>query len=749
MRLATLLALLLALTPAGAFAQTLVRDGRPVARIYFEPSDRLETAAEELNDHLRKMSGATLEVVHTSDPRAVKGPAIVLGPLAVKMGAAPNGVTPSREGFRLVNRGEVLLIGGESDDGTLFGAYAVLGKLGVDWVMPGEIGEVIPRRTTVVVPPLDESQSPDFAMRRLWYRGGADTVTADDKARMDVWLRRQRAGSFQPVSAQTAGHFWPAFIKRHKAEFDADPTLYALRRDAQGRLVRKGPQIETTDPRIAAMMAQDIRDTFEKKGWPRDKAVGFPIGPADTSGYSLSPESAAAGSGATDPVFGEPDQTDLLVKLGNDILAALGPDYPNVHVGFYSYGLHGGFPARYTPDPRVAVIFAPINFSRYHSLTDPTSRSQPLYKAVLDQWAALARRQGNPMLYRGYNWNLAENMMPYSKLRIWGEELVYYRDAGVEGLNVEATKAWGVNGPGDWLFMKLAWDASQDWRVLLADYCAKAFGEGAGPMRRYLLRLTETQAAAGQEAGSYHAIPLIFDQAFVAAARADLDEAERLARLPAEKERIGHFRSGVDLLELYLAYREAADRFDFKTALDRYNAMHATWRGYYDRNPDVVAREAPAYLERFIGPFVREAAALPVLQPLPDKLKTAFGPGDFQDPALDDSAWALTSTWASTWDAQRLAGQTVWYRHRFTLTAAEAGGAPLHLFLGGFDDRATVWLNGKLVGDSGRRFSAPATFDLPDAAAGENLLVIRIVRDNPMNEIGIGGLVRQSFLFSR
>ena len=204
---AALLALLLAFAPAVALGQTLVRDGRPVARIYFAPSDRLETAAEELNDHLGKMSGATLEVVRTADPRAVKGPAVVLGDLATRMGAAPTAATPSREGFRLLTDGDRLLVGGESDDAVLFGVYAVLEMLGVDWVMPGEIGEVIPRRTTVVLPRLDESHKPDFSMRRLWYRGGADIVSKEDRDRMDIWLRRQRAGSFQPVVAQTAGHY--------------------------------------------------------------------------------------------------------------------------------------------------------------------------------------------------------------------------------------------------------------------------------------------------------------------------------------------------------------------------------------------------------------------------------------------------------------------------------------------------------------------------------------------------------------
>jgi hypothetical protein len=633
----------------------------------------------------------------------------------------------------------VLLIGGESDDGTLFGAYAVLEKLGFDWVMPGEIGEIAPARGALSLPRLDESQAPDFAMRRLWYRGGRKWITPADRARLDVWLRRQKGGGYRPVAAQTAGHVWPAFIKRHQAEFDRDPTMYALRRNPDGSVSRRGPQLESVHPRIPELMADEIRERFAREGWPKDKVVGFPIGPADGGGYSISPEARAAGSGTIDPVTGEADQTDPLVRLGNTMLAALGDEYPNVHVGFYSYGAHGGFPKRYRPHPRIAVIFAPINFSRYHSLVDPLSRTQPHYKAVVDAWAALHREQGNPLLFRGYNWNLAENMLPYSKLRIWGEELPYYRDAGVSGLNVEATKAWGVNGPSDWLFMKLAWDASRDWRALLDDYAQKSFGAGAAPMKRYLLRLTETQREAGQEAGSYHAIPLIFDRAFVDAAKTDIAEAKRLAREPAQKTRIGYFEPSVELLDRYLDYYEAANRFDFPAALEAYQAMYATWKAAYAQNPDIAAKEAPEYLERFIGPFVTQAAALSpyIVERLPDELETAFGeaPKD----------WRRTKTFSSTWDAQRLSGETVWYRHRFT-----ADERPLHLFLGSFNDEATVFVNGERVGSSSRKFSQPAVFDLtPALKAGENTLTIRIVRNQSLNEMGVGGLFRPSFLFSR
>jgi len=749
-----LFGLLLLMLPVACSAGTLTVSGHPVERIYVDADvskdSPLQLAADELNHHLSKVIGHDLPVVRTDDPAAVKGPAIVLGELAVRMGAVPQKASESKEGFRLLTHGNLVLIGGESDEGALFGAYELLERLGFDWVMPGPIGEITPTEGALAIPALDESQAPDFSMRRLWYRGGRKLVSPDEQAAMDTWLRRQKGGSYQPVAAQTAGHYWQTFIKKHQAAFDQDPTLYALRRHPDGTVSRGGPQLEAADPRVAKMMADDIRATFIAKGWPRDKVAGFPIGPADAGGFSISQMAVAAGLGPPDPLTGEADQTDLIVRLGNEVLKDLGPEYPNVVVGFYSYDAAGGYPVRYRPDPRIAVIFAPIGFSRYHSLIDPLSRTQAAYKTVFDKWAALHRAQGNALLYRGYNWNLAENMLPYSKARIWGEELPYYRDAGVSGLNVEATKAWGVNGPSDWLFMKLAWNASQDWHALLTDYCRKAFGDGGPAMERYFLRLTDRQRTAGQEAGSYYAIPLIYDHAFVQAARADISEASRLARTADQRTRISYFEPSVDLLDEYLDYFDATGRFDFARALDRYNAMQATWSKAYALNPDIAAKEAPQYLERFIGAFVRQAAAYTsgdyrLVQPLPDALETALGaPGD--TPPAD--GWRPTKTFSSTWDAQRLsvsADQAVWYRYRFAAPA----GRPLYLFLGSFNDEATVFVNGHRVGSSGRRYSQPAVFDLtPALKAGENQLLIRIVRNQSLNEIGVGGLFRPSFLFT-
>jgi hypothetical protein len=479
--------------------------------------------------------------------------------------------------------------------------------------------------------------------------------------------------------------------------------------------------------------------------------------------FSVSGESELAGSGRNDPIVGDRDMTDLCILLGNRILEKIGIEYPNVSLGFYSYSVHGDYPLRYVPNSRINQIFAPINFSRFHSVFDTNSKTKPYYRSVVEQWGAQSRRSGNQLAYRGYNWNLAENMLPYSQLKILGEELPWYHKQGVEVINVEATKAWSLNGAHDFLLAKLSWDVAQNWRVVLKDYCAKAFGEGGAMMEEYFLDLTRRQHAAGQESGSYYAFPLIYDQAWVAQERAKLESAEKMAEKADERTRIRYVAAGLEALALYLEYFEAAGKFEFALAQKAYDAMLSHWRETQTLNANLVAREVPEYLKRFIGAFVSGAlkvstAPYQIVQPLPDLLTTMIDPNDvgekmnFYGPDLNDTLYFKTRTWSAPWDSQGLGAfrkGAVWYRVHFALPA-KFQEKHCGLFLGGVEDQASVWLNGKEVGASQRRFSNPILFDLTSSlhATGDNVLVIRIRRISAANEIGLGGILRPSFIFS-
>jgi len=763
----------------------IIRDGKPLAKIYIHPDDLRAVdghgegeknplawippgeIASELMDHLQKMSGATLEVVQTRSAGDIPAPAIVVGELAVQLGAQPQKTVASGEGFRLLTRDNRVLIGGQTRSGALLGVHQLLRRLGCDWVMPGEIGQVIPSRSTVVVDDIDQSQAPDFLVRKLWYHGGYHQNKEQEDQRFYLWQRRQMGGAYWPAALDTAGHAWEIIVPANRKVFEENPDMLALCRAPDGALKRMGPQLESTSPKVVQLFIDEIRGTYRKNieagKWTRETPAGFGIGPADGLGFSISTESQLAGAGKIDPIAGEPDQTDLLVLLGNRVLEQVHDEYPNAYVGFYSYSVHEEFPARYTPHPNLVVTFAPISFSRYHSLLDPHSKTQAYYRHVVEQWGRLAKKQGNTLIYRGYNWNLAENMVPYSKARIWGEELPWYHRQGFIGASVEAAKMWSVLGPSDYIYMRLAWDSDQKWQDLLHEFCRKAYGQGAAPMEQYFLSQIDRQSSAGQEAGSYFAIHLIYDLQWVDQSQKLLDAAHAAARTEAQKTRIQYIGYALEALRLYLNYHDATMRFDFPAAQSGYDAMLAHYEKTHAINSDLVSDFVPIYLKRFLADYTRQAnqytsGSYRLVQRLPDAMTTMFDPhaaGDqmnFQGTSINDSSFIQTRTWSTTWDAQGLGAVragAVWYRWRFTLPP-ELKGKPVGLLLGGVDDEARVFVNGRPIGTSGIGFSVPFAFDLTDElnADGENLLAIQVVRNTGLNELGTGGILRPSFLFT-
>lgn len=721
----------------------------------------LREAVNDLAYHLATMTGQKFAIRPVDSRTEVSGPAIIVGRLAEEFGITPD-PTPERNAIRVASTATHVFLVGETPSATSNAIYDFLRQLGCDWVMPGKIGEIIPWKAEEILPPSDRQSRPSFAGRNLWYRGDRTLCSERDRREFAEWRRRSRLDAAGESPTLGEGHYWDRLIQMHAEEFARNPEMLALVREPSGRPVRKGPQVESTHPQVAVLFAEDIRQTFRKNGWPKDRPVSFPIGPADGLDFSESAETLSVADGRYDPLTGHRDMTDACVLLGNQILANLGNEYPNVRLGFYNYSVHGDYPQTVTPNPRIDQIFAPISYGRQLGPLSPNSKTWPLYRRIVEQWSSLARKQGNKLAYRGYNWNLAENLLPYSKLQIYGEEIPWYHRMGFISVRIEATKAWAVNGPSDYLLASLLWDCHQDWRSVLRTYCERSFGAGAEAMEKYLLRLTDVQTASGQEAGSFHAIPLIFDQNFVRVSRQDVEQAVDSARRPEEKERARAFLSPLTALEDFLDFHQACVSLDFARARVRFDKIRRDWQSAHDRNSQWVAQEAPGYLETFFGGFLEEGARYSsapyrIALPLPDQLATQFDPLDrgeemgFASPWLNDKNFLRTQTWGSTWDAQGLASLragSVWYRFRFQPPSRKPHES-LGLFVGGVEDEITVWLNGRRVDGPRQGFCVPFVFDLTKelAATKDNVLVLRVHRRSAVNEIGLGGILRPCFLF--
>lgn len=160
---------------ADAPPRALVIGGQPAATIVMRerPTAELRFAATVLQEYLRRMSGATLPMA--TDGAPVTGNRILLGLSDTCREAGlsvPRGI--AEDGYLLCTQGADIGIVGASDRGTVNGVIGLLDDhLGVRWYVPGDdLGTVVPHATDIVLPELNETRAPSFAMR--WVGEGTD-----------------------------------------------------------------------------------------------------------------------------------------------------------------------------------------------------------------------------------------------------------------------------------------------------------------------------------------------------------------------------------------------------------------------------------------------------------------------------------------------------------------------------------------------------------------------------------------------
>ena len=73
---------------------------------------------------------------------------------------------------------------------------------------------------------------------------------------------------------------------------------------------------------------------------------------------------------------------------------------------------------------------------------------------------------------------------------------------------------------------------------------------------------------------------------------------------------------------------------------------------------------------------------------------------------------------------------------------ADAEGKRIFLWSGGVDEKAKVWVNGRMIGISHGAAFYPFEMDATDAVkAGEENVVVFCVANEVVNELGTGGIV--------
>ena len=703
-----------------ASALTLVKDGKPQAAIWYtdggeKAGDR--QTAEDLASVIQQMSGAALEIKSSAkDGKPAGGAAaIVVGELAKQMGLQAPPKTPSGDGYRLQTKGSHLLLAGESTASTFFAAAHLLETFGCRWFFDNAVGTVIPAMKTIEVGALDIAEKPDFISRTIWGPNWHGSK----------WTRMNRVGGMDLSS----GHNWPKWFC-------------------------------TTDPKVREEYVANVVARVKGKG-----AMSTSISPPDGVAYCKCERCTALDDpNYLEPSSGTPVMSDRYQEFYNHVAREVKKANPEALLGHYAY-------ADYTLPPKkvkggldnLFVSIAPIRFCRVHSLASEICEPRQRCRAMVEGWSEVEKK----MVWREYNYNLAEATVPFSKKSIWKDDLPWLKEQGAIGINIECMYMPHIYGPHTYLVARMAWDADLDVEAVMDDFYAK-FGGPAGPhLKAYWDRIDEAYRTTPVHAGSYHGVHAFWTPELLKTCQADLSAAAKAAGGDAMlRKRVAMFQLGLDNAKHYIAWRDAINRCDFAAGQQAYDKLIASQDAAYNQKFHPVGEYRFGYAPRFLGNgqsagLARVSDGRQKVLQLPDEWMFRYDAEDageaagwFKAPVAEDAdGWLKVRTYSSPLNEQKIPEQLtwMWYQTKFR-TPKDMPAGPLTLWFMEPDGNAIkVWLDGKPVTEAALdiRSRNPLDLDLGKRlqADAEYVLTVKL-HHRRISELMLGGLLRPVMIYS-
>jgi len=748
-RLLPLLALLLFAATSGGLALTLVDHGRPAGTLVLGAlQGPAVPAAADLQRVVERMSGAQLH----HGPSPPPSPGGRGGIIAVGREADFPGILDQPLGkteIALWVTGGTLYVLGGSDQAVSDAVYTLLDRLGCRWYMPGEIGEVIPARQTITVPDnLRVRFSPAFAWRHPWCAFGFQGEYGSQGAarRWGDWYRRNRCGGDQVWMSHNL--LTPIPPERY---FKDHPEWYAL---VNGK--RKPSQPCTSNPDLLPVYVEAINRYFDE----HPQALSYSLSPEDNADFCECESCRALDSGLLDPGFGgRPVVTDRLVKFFNAVSERVRQCHPDKFVTYYAYFNHTLPPTTVKLGPGVGTGLTAQQFCSMHGVHDRTCASRQKMRAILAEYG----RQTPHLFIREYDPAPYTAGLPYPLFFVHAREMRVYRNLGVQGLSIEAHKAWASTFPNLWFYARWMWDPDGDEQAALREMCRDLYGPAAAPMERYYRTLegafAKSQVHLNWGLKDY---ARVWRPETIALLGQALREARALSREadPGVRERVLYAHMEYGYLCDYLAFTRAVAAGQGPQALALGDRLLADLRRQRDLNEDLCLY--PDCVQR-IGRLVLEAKRrFPEAVDLQrhDLVCRLSAVWDFRpDPKGEGEAQGWQREEGSKgWRRIRVDRQwyeqikggltgTAWARTTFRVPARFAGRRIL-LWVGALDERGIIYLNGqevcrRLEGLGENAWMEPFTVDLTAALRpGEiNRLVVQAAADTTLGGVWQGALV--------
>ncbi|NOZ22806.1 MAG: DUF4838 domain-containing protein [Planctomycetes bacterium] len=516
---------------------TLVVEGE--AKCLILPADpKAQRPAEELAAYIEKISGVKPPVA--ADDAAAAGFRIQVGG-ATDMAAW---ATLPDDGYIIKSSRDGLLLTGKTELGIFYAVDTFLEKyLGVRWFMPGDVGEDVPKQSTIKIGKIEEAGRPVFRMRWI---GRGD------------WARRNKMN----VSVKCDGEFkikWFVHTFTHilppETYYAKHPEYYALiggkrvnKRDKKDQI-----QICTSNPDVVKEMAANIIKI--KKD---DSSLNMvSLDPMDNQRFCECERCTALDEEGTET---NNSMTRRLLLFYNAVSSIVGKTYPDLFMKSIAYHKYVAPPLDKSMRVNDNCV---IQFCRFtchnHALDDPTCPYNSKFNEYIKGWCRIAK---NVCLYE-YYYKASWVHLPWPIVHMLRKDIPYFHRMKLFGLSTQYKYNFGSNGLGYYVAAKLTWDPTLDVDALLDDFYTRFYHDAAGPMRQYHETLEQAAIDSGVHIARqrpYAEIAKLFTPELLAKLDGFVSQAEKAAADEKGKARIGMVRIALDYAKLCSEYTRALDR---------------------------------------------------------------------------------------------------------------------------------------------------------------------------------------------
>ena len=532
---------------AGAAAFPIAKEGRAQCVIVVPPDAHPaeRTAATELQEHLRLVTGATFQI--TSESPA-SHPAILVGPGAEAKRLLPdvNWDSLGHDGIVLktVADNRLILAGGRPR-GTLYAVYEFLERhVGVRWWTDSE--GFIPSKPTLAAEGVDTVYVPKLRYRETFHSHviGANHAAA---ARFRV------NGHFSRIPPEWGGHYdilgWchtAYHLLPPEKHFAEHPEWYSFR---NGKRDPNRGQLCWTNPEVQRELAKHALRWIRKKP---DAGI-ISVSQNDWHGAceceTCAPIDKANGS-----------QAASLITGVNAVAELIAQEYPDFLVETLAYQYTRKPPAHVKPNERVLVRLCSIEGNFAHPLLAEQNQS---FGDDLRGWAAVAHQ----LFIWNYTTNFSSYLIPQPNLGATGDDLRFVVENKVLGVFEQADSFNRLAGDmlplRAWLQAKLMWDPERDQQRLITEFLDGYYGPAGAYLGEYLTVVNAASKDPKFRRGCYHTDVGFLTPDDVARCNALFDRAEQtvahdemlLKRVRRERLALEH----VNLLQFNFA-KAVADR---------------------------------------------------------------------------------------------------------------------------------------------------------------------------------------------